>query len=130
MNGCSDRGETTTQVVIVVPVVIVILMIAVQASVYFHTSNVAGAAASQGAAAAAVHGATSVSAVDRGRSAAMEIVGEAGSRLFGTPAVALTTTTVTVTVAVVVPKIVPFFPGTVQREATEPRERFTTEAAR
>lgn len=125
-----DHGETTTQTVLVVPVVIAILLIAVQAAVYFHTSNIAGAAASSGASAAAAHSDTTGSAVAFGRDAARAIATGAGAGLVTTPDVELSSETVTVAVEIRVPRIVPYFPETVRRVATEPRERFLIESMR
>lgn len=125
-----DRGETTTQVVLIVPAVISILLIAVQAAVYFHTSNIAGAAAAQGASAAAAHGDSAGSAAIRGRDAARAITSEAGATIAAQPEIHLSAQAVTIAVEIRVPRIVPFFPETVRRVATEPRERFLTETMR
>lgn len=125
-----DSGETTTQIVLVVPVVISILLVAVQAAVYFHTSNVAGAAASQAASTAAARGGSSTTAVLRGREAARAIIIEAGASDAVEPRVDVSLDVVTVTVEIRVPRIIPYFPRTVRRVATEPRERFLTESMR
>lgn len=125
-----DHGETTTQVMLVVPVVISILLIAIQAAIYFHTSNVAGAAASQGASAAAAHSETTGSAVTWGRQAAHAVMAEAGVEIWSPADVVLFPESVMITVEVRIPRIVPFFPGSVRRVATEPRERFLTESMR
>lgn len=125
-----DRGETTTQIVLVVPIVVSILMIAVQSAIYFHTSAVAGAAASHGASAAAVRGDTIDAVTHLGREAAQLVLAEAGVRDSLLPDVVVSTETVSVGVEVEVPHIVPYFPRTVRRVATEPRERFLTESMR
>ena len=125
-----DSGETTTQVVLVVPVVISILLIGVQATVYFHTSNIAGAAASQGASSAAAHGDTAGSAAEWGRGAAMAITQAAGAATASPPDVLVSPQSVTIAVVLRVPRIIPYFPATVRRVATEPRERFLTESMR
>lgn len=125
-----DRGETTTQIVLVVPIVVSILMIAVQSAIYFHTSAVAGAAASHGASAAAVRGDTIDAVTHLGREAAQLVLAEAGVRDSLLPDVIVSTETVSVGVEVEVPRIVPYFPRTVRRVATEPRERFLTESMR
>ena len=125
-----DRGETTTQVVLVLPIVISILLIAVQASVYFHTSNVAGAAASRGASEATSDDESTGVVIGRAESAALELLDDSRTRLAAPVAVEVSTESVTVSVEVRVPRIAPFFPRTVRRTATEPRERFLTEAMR
>lgn len=125
-----DTGETTSQVVLVIPVVLSILMIAIQAGLYFHTSNVAGAAASYGAAAAAARSTSSVLVRERGHQAALDFLVDAGAGIASPPRVSMSTDSVTISVAVEVPRIVPFFPQIVRREATEPRERFRTESMR
>jgi hypothetical protein len=124
-----DRGETTTQIVLLVPIVVSILMIAVQSAVYFHTSAVAGAAASHGASAAAARG-ESFDVAQLGREAARHILIDAGVSRSRTPVVTVTPETVSVGVEVDVARIVPYFPRTVRRVATEPRERFLTESMR
>ncbi len=123
-------GETTTQVVLIVPVLIMILLIAVQAAVYFHTSNVAGAAASHGAAAAAVNGSSSAMIELRARTAVLDIMSEAGADIQGAPVITVSGESVTIAVEALVPRLVPYFPRTVRRVATEPRERFLTESMR
>ena len=125
-----DRGETTTQIVLLVPIVVSILMIAVQSAIYFHTSAVAGAAASHGASAAAVRGDTIDAVTHLGREAAQLVLAEAGVRDSLLPDVIVSPETVPVGVEVEVPRIVPYFPRTVRRVATEPRELFLTESMR
>jgi hypothetical protein len=125
-----DSGETSSQIVLVIPVVIAILMIAIQAGVYFHTSNVAGAAASHGAAAAAARSSTSQVVRERGSTAALQILRDAGTRVAAPPRVSMSAESVTVTVEAHVPKIIPLFPSVVRRTATEPRERFLIESMR
>jgi hypothetical protein len=125
-----DRGETTTQIVLLVPIVVSILLIAVQSAIYFHTSAVAAAAASHGASAAAARGETIDAVAHLGRDAAQHILIDAGVSRSRTPVVTVTPETVSVGVEVDVPRIVPYFPHTVSRVATEPRERFLTESMR
>jgi hypothetical protein len=125
-----DRGETTTQIVLVIPIVLSILMIAVQSAIYFHTSAIAGAAASHGASAAAAQGEGFDAVTHLGRQAAQQILVEAGIRGSVVPDVTISSETVSVGVEVDVPRIVPYFPHTVRRVATEPRERFLTESMR
>jgi hypothetical protein len=127
---CRDRGETTTQIVLLVPIVVSILMIAVQSAIYFHTSAVAGAAASHGASAAAARGETVDAVAHLGRDAAQRILIDAGVSRSRAPEVTVTSETVSIGVEVDVPRIVPYFPRTVRRVATEPRERFLTESMR
>lgn len=125
-----DSGETSAQVVLVVPVIILILMLAIQAALYFHTSNVAGAAAAQGATAASSVNMTSSVAVQQGQSSASNFVTAAGAELFATPLVLISAGIVSVTVQAKVPRILPFFPGSVGRSVIEPLERFTFEVNR
>lgn len=125
-----DRGETTTQIVLLVPIVVTILLIAVQSAIYFHTSAVAGAAASHGASAAAVQGETVDAVAHLGREAAQDVLIDAGVSRSRVPDVMVSSATVSVGVEVEVPRIVPYFPHTVRRVATEPRERFITESMR
>lgn len=125
-----ERGETTTQIVLLVPIVVTILMIAVQSAIYFHTSAVAGAAASHGASAAAVQGEPIDAVAQLGREAAQDILMDAGVSRSRVPDVIVSAETVSVGVEVEVPRIVPYFPHTVRRVATEPRERFITESMR
>ncbi|MEN9802214.1 MAG: hypothetical protein RLZ37_1339 [Actinomycetota bacterium] len=127
---CRDRGETTTQIVLLVPIVVSILMIAVQSAIYFHTSAVAAAAASHGASAAAARGETLDAVAHLGRDAVQHILIDAGVSRSRVPDVTVTSETVSVGVEVDVPRIVPYFPHTVRRVATEPRERFLTESMR
>lgn len=125
-----DRGEVSAQTVLVVPVAILILMIAIQAALWFHTANVAAAAAGEGAAAASVANISSAEASTRGVRAARQLSVEAHSALVAEPLVAVDARRVVITVRLAVPRIVPFFPGTVTRAASEPREVFTTEVER
>lgn len=126
----SDRGETTVQIVLVLPVVLMVLLAAVQTSVFFHTSNVAGAAASQAASAAVADGDTTGVLVDRARTAAFSLLEETGTRLTSPIEVDISAEYVFVAVEAHVPRIAPFFPAKVRRTASEPRERFLTEAMR
>lgn len=125
-----DRGETTTQIVLLVPIVVSILMVAVQSAIYFHTSAVAGAAASHGASAAAARGHSIDAVAHVGREAVQLVLTDAGVERSHATDVIVSSETVSVGVEVEVPRIVPYFPHTVRRVATEPRERFMTESMR
>lgn len=125
-----DGGEATTQVVLVVPVVIAIVMIALQAALFFHTSNVAGAAAAEGASVAATRAVSSDEASARASRRAIEIIADAGAESVEAPVVIIGAVTSSITVHVKVPALAPFFPRSVRRTATEPRERFLAEVMR
>jgi hypothetical protein len=55
---------------------------------------------------------------------------ELGGRLASEPGAVVTAETVWVAVHLQVPRIVPFFPTSVRRVVTEPRERFIPESQR
>jgi hypothetical protein len=112
--------------VVLVPVMLLVLLLGIQAALWFHAANVATAAASQGAAAASVPGGTS----STGASTARRTVLELGGRLASEPGAVVTAETVWVAVHLQVPRIVPFFPTSVRRVVTEPRERFIPESQR
>ena len=116
--GVSERGEATTQFVILVPVLFALALIVVQSALWFHAANVASAAAADGAAAGSRADSTAGQATD----AAAVTLNELGARsALSTPAVATTATDIEVSVTVAVSQIVPFFPDSVTRHATEPR---------
>jgi len=122
----SDRGEASTQFVVLVPVLFVLALLVVQSALWFHTANMAESAAAQGAAAGAPLGAALGAAGDE----AARVVDENGGRLIGSPAVSVGADQVVVAVEVAVPHLVPFFPETVRRTQSEPRERFVPEPER
>lgn len=126
MRVVSDRGEASTQMVVLVPVMFLLALVVVQGALWFHAANVAESAAARGAAAGSVvsGGAGSASA------AASMVVSENGGRLAGPPSVAVGADRVVVDVEVAVPQIVPFFPSSVRRTQSEPRERFVPEPER
>lgn len=121
-----DRGETVTQLVLLVPAMLLVLLLGIQASIWYHAANVASAAAAQGAAAAAP---SDVPAATGGATARQTVIA-LGGRLIGEPAASRGLDRVTVTVRVAVPRVVPFFPSSVQRTAVEPLERFVPETER
>ncbi len=104
----------------------VTILLAVQGAIYFHAANVALAAAARGAAAAAPESGTA----NGGESAAARAVAELGGDLASPPIVEIDAASVRVTATVRAPRIVPFFPTTVSRSATEPRERYVAEDER
>ena len=122
----SDRGEVSAQIVILTPLLILLVCLGIQSAIYFHAANVATAAASQGAAAGAPLGADAGDAA----SAASRTIADLGAHGLGAPRVEANPSIVRVTVEIVVPQIVPFFPDSVSRTATEPKERFVPEPDR
>lgn len=121
-----DRGEASTQFVILVPIMFLLTLTVVQAALWFHAANVAEAAASQGAAAGSFRHASPGGA----SAAASAVVAENGAELQGGPVVATSAEQIVVTVSVAVPRLVPFFPDSVRRTQSEPRERFVPETER
>ncbi|MCU1395612.1 MAG: putative rane protein [Ilumatobacteraceae bacterium] len=119
-----DRGEASAQIVVLTPLLILLVLLGVQSAIWFHAANVASAAASQGAAAGAPLGAGAAAAQD----AASQTLHDLGST--GSPSATATAELVTVVVRVSVPRIVPFFPDSVERTAVEPKERFVPESDR
>lgn len=105
---------------------LLVLLLGIQAVLWYHAANVATAAASQGAAAASVPGAGASTGVSAARRTALEL----GGRLVSEPASVVTADTVWVAVHLHVPRVVPFFPTSVRRVVTEPRERFVPEPQR
>ena len=122
----NDRGEATTQLVILTPILVLLVFLAVQAALYFHAANVASAAAAQGAAA----GSRVDSGAESANIAANRTLRELGARPSAAPLVQLSAIDIVVTVEVSVSQIVPFFPDSVTRVASEPRERFVPESER
>ena len=121
-----DRGEATTQLVVLTPLLIMLVFLGIQTAIYFHAANVAAAAASQGAAAGAPIGA----GVDGAAEGAARTIAELGGRPSTAPFATSNGAFLVVTVEISVPRILPFFPSTVRRTATEPVERFVTESNR
>lgn len=110
--------------VVIVPVVMLVVLIGVQAAVYLHAANIARHAASNGAVAASHRGATPMSGEHEARRAARE----SGA---SEPRVSVGgTTEVEVTVTLSVPRVAPFFPGSVTRTARLPKERYIAEDLR
>lgn len=122
----SERGEASTQFVVLVPVLFLLALLVVQSALWFHAANIAESAAAQGAAAASPREASAGAA----SAAAMRVVDDNGARLLGSPSVSMAADAVTVGVELAVPRLVPFFPDTVRRVQTEPRERFVPEPER
>lgn len=121
-----DGGEATAQFVVLVPVLVLFVMLVVQAALWFHSANVAQAGAARGAGA----GAPLTASADTAATAAATTVGENGGRLVRWPSVVSTARLIDVTVELAVPRVVPFFPATVSRTQSEPRERFIPENER
>ena len=121
-----DRGEVSAQIVILTPVLILLVFLGVQAAIYFHAANVAAAAAAQGAAAGSPLGAGAGAAETAARQTLADLDGTGASP----PVASESLDFVTVRVEVAVPQIVPFFPASVSRSATQPRERFVAESDR
>lgn len=124
--GRHDRGEATAQLVILMPLLILLVFLGVQTAIYFHAANVAAAAAAQGAAAGAPQRAGTTNAADVAASTVSDLDGHTS----GPPIAAESNGYISVTVVVVVPRIVPFFPSSVARTASEPKERFVPESNR
>lgn len=120
-----DRGEASTQLVVLTPLLVLLVFLGVQAAIYFHAANVAAAAAAQGAAAA-----SSLSGPSSAIAVAQSTVADLGSHLAHVPTLSVSGGYVSVSVVLSVPRIVPFFPGSVTRTVIEPRERFVPESSR
>jgi hypothetical protein len=112
------------EVVILAPVVLLLVLLGVQAAVYFHAANVAEHASSRGVSVASRYGATNSDGVAE----ATATVRDSGSTLAGVSATGGDTVVLRVTVTV--HRIVPFFPSSVTRMATEPKERYVPEDER
>ena len=111
---------------ILTPVLVMTILLAIQGAIYFHAANVALAGAARGAAAASPRSASpQVAAV-----ATAQAVAEMGGELATAPAIEVTADEVRVTARVKAPRLVPFFPSTVSRHASEPRERHISEPRR
>ena len=122
----ADRGDASAQLVIITPILVLLIFLGVQATVYFHAANVAAAAASQGAAAASPRSAGPAA----GESAAASTIRDLGASTATDTDVVDADGRVRVTVTIEVARLLPFFPDSVSRSATEPKERFVPEADR
>jgi hypothetical protein len=120
-----DRGEVSVQSIIIVPAMFTLCLLVVQASLWFHAANIAESAAARGAAAGSVLRASTGAATSAGRAALSE--NGAGT---GSVSASMSADSVSVTVTVTVSHLVPFFPSTVTRTQSEPRERFIPEPQR
>jgi len=109
---------------VLLPVVLLIVLLGVQAAVYFHAANVAEHASSRGVSVASRHGVGNAA----GAAEAAATVRESGSRLVSVSVTGSTTVRASVTVAV--SRVVPFFPASVTRSASEPEERYLREDER
>lgn len=120
----ADRGEAVLEHVVLVPLVLFLVLLGIQAAVYFHAANLAEHASSRAASIASRSGASEASGVAE----ATATVQDSG----GTLVVASVSggTEVEALVTVRVNRVLPFFPTTVTRRASEPRERFIPEDER
>ncbi len=125
-NAARDRGEATAQLVIITPILILLVFLGIQTAIFFHAANVAAAAAAQGAAAGSRRGARSADAL----SAAEQTLGDLGVSTNSSASASTAGSFITVTVRVEISRVLPFFPDTVGRTATEPIERFVSESDR
>ena len=121
-----DRGETTAQAVLAVPVLLLFLLFGVQATLYFHTAQLAALAAQDGAIAGSVVGGNETHAI----AAAIQSAAEQRASADITPVVRRGNSEIQVEVSLSVPSILPLFPTSVTRSASEPLERFVLEAER
>jgi hypothetical protein len=120
-----DRGEYTVQSIWLFPIAALLCFMCVQMATYFHAANVASSSAAQGAASAARRN----GGVAAAQATVAQVIAENGATLSSTAAT-VGAAAVSVEVTVSVNRIVPFFPTTVRRTATEPRERFVAEGSR
>jgi hypothetical protein len=121
-----ERGETTAQAVLAVPVLLLFVLFGIQVTLYFHTAQLAALAAQDGAIAGAVVGGSEVHAITAAIKSAAEQRASAGI----TPVAHLVDGVIEVEVMLRVPSIVPLFPSSVTRSASEPLERFISEVDR
>ena len=121
-----DRGDATAQVVILTPILILLVFLGIQTAIFFHAANVASAAAAQGAAAGSRRGAGAGEAI----SAADQTLADLGVSTRASATSSGGANVVTVTVEVEMSRVLPFFPDSVTRSATEPIERFIPESDR
>lgn len=121
-----DRGETTAQAVLAVPVLLLFLLFGIQVTLYFHTAQLAAIAAQDGAIAGAAVGGSEIDAIAAVVKSAAELRASEGK----TPVVRRGISEIQVEVSLSVPSILPLFPTSVTRSASEPLERFVLEAER
>jgi hypothetical protein len=121
-----DRGETTAQAVLAVPVLLLFLLFGIQVTLYFHTAQLAAIAAQDGAIAGAAVGGSEVHAIAAVVKSAAELRASEGK----TPVVRRGISEIQVEVSLNVPSILPLFPTSVTRSASEPLERFVLEVER
>lgn len=121
-----DRGETTAQAVLAVPVLLLFLLFGIQVTLYFHTAQLAAIAAQDGAIAGAAVGGSEIDAIAAVVKSAAELRASEGK----TPVVRRGISEIQVEVSLSVPSVLPLFPTSVTRSASEPLERFVLEAER
>ena len=105
-------------------VVLFITMLGVQAAVYFPAANIAQHAGTRAVSVASRRGASPAS----GAREAASVVAESGSSLVGADVSGGESVSASVTVRVA--RVVPFFPESVTRRASAPKERFIPEDER
>ena len=121
-----ERGETTAQAVLAVPVLLLFLLFGVQATLYFHTAQLAALAAQDGAIAGSVVGGNEIHAI----AAAIQSAAEQRASADIIPVVRMADGVIEVEVLLSVPLVIPLFPSSVTRSASEPLERFVLEVDR
>jgi hypothetical protein len=109
-----------------VPVLLLFLLFGVQISLYFHTAQLASISAQDGAIAGAAVGGSEIHAIAAAVKSAAELRASEGK----TPVVRMGSREIEVEVLLRVPSIIPLFPETVTRSASEPLERFVLEVER
>ena len=122
--GAGDRGEGVVGYVVLVPVVLFVTMLGIQAAVYFHAANIAQHAGTRAVSVASRRGSSPASGVRE----ATAVVAESGSLLVDADVSGGDSVSASVTVRVA--RVVPFFPGSVTRRASAPKERFIPEDER
>lgn len=119
-----DRGEAIVGYVVLVPVALFVLMLGIQAAAYFHSANVATQAGGRSVSVTSRLGSSAAA----GRVEALAVVTESGSVPL---AVEVTSgDTVRAVVTVRVDRVLPFFPTSVTRSVSAPKERFIPEDRR
>ena len=121
-----DRGETTAQAVLAVPVLLLFLLFGIQVTLYFHTAQLAAIAAQDGAIAGAAVRGSEIHAI----AAVVKSAAELRASEAKAPVVRRGISEIQVEVSLSVPSILPLFPTSVTRSASEPLERFVLEAER
>ena len=121
-----DRGETTAQAVLAVPVLLLFLLFGIQVTLYFHTAQLAAIAAQDGAIAGAAVGGSEIDAI----AAVVKSAAELRASEAKTPVVRRGVSEIQVEVSLSVPSVLPLFPTSVTRSASEQLERFVLEAER